>query len=123
MNHEWRPSDLIRDSRLKTEFTSSGHTKHSFFVSDRSNRQRKALHEERWQRVRELGNGTFGRVWLEQCVHRTSTGGRNRDAAARAVKEIGKGTATRSSIDYSRELEAIAKFSHEKVRYASVLAD
>jgi len=34
----------------------------------------------------------------------------------RAVKEIKKKDARQSgSIDYSRELEAIAKFSHEKV--------
>lgn len=33
----------------------------------------------------------------------------------RAVKEIPKEKSTSSHVDYARELEAMAKFSHEKV--------
>ncbi len=48
-------------------------------------------------------------VWLEECVTGPSLG------KVCAVKEIVKQTASASATAYSRELEAMAKFSQEKV--------
>lgn len=104
-----RLSDLVRDSQLTAAF-SSGLTLHSYHVSSRSARQRKQVVEEAWEVQRELGNGTFGLVRLERCVKGP------RAAQLRAVKEIIKApTQGAAVIDYYRELEAMAKFSNEKV--------
>jgi hypothetical protein len=70
--------------------------------------QRRIREQERWQRTKHLGSGSFGVVWLETCTEGSSSG------RVRAVKEIVKGTAS-VTVVYSRELEAIAKFSQEKV--------
>lgn len=69
--------------------------------------------EERWERGRNLGAGSFGTVWLEKLVTE------NDEEKYRAVKGIRKGVQRSKAIDYSRELEAIAKFSHQKVRESS----
>jgi len=66
--------------------------------------------EERWERGRNLGTGSFGTVWLEKLI------AENSEEKYRAVKEIRKGVQRSKAIDYSRELEAIAKFSHQKVQ-------
>src|SRR5205814_9192082 len=59
---------------------------------------------------RSLGTGAFGTVWLEKLVTE------NGEIQHRAVKEIRKSAQKSKAVDYSRELEAIAKFSHPKVR-------
>ncbi|KAF2498276.1 hypothetical protein BU16DRAFT_558348 [Lophium mytilinum] len=101
-------SDLVRDSRLKTRF-SSKYTQHVFYVSGETPRQRKVRREERWERGESLGSGSFGTVWLEKLMAEQT------NSKFRAVKEIRKVQRGSKAIDYSRELEAIAKFSHEKV--------
>ena len=101
-------SDLVRDSRLRTKFYSS-YTQHTYYVSGVTARQRIVKKEERWQRGGTLGSGAFGTVWLEKLVSDQD------ETKQRAVKEIRKNTHRSDAIDYSRELEAIAKFSHEKV--------
>ena len=58
---------------------------------------------------RHIGIGMFGTVWLEKC---TSDGG----SKLRAVKEVRKIRENFDSIDYDRELEAIAKLSQQKVQ-------
>ncbi|KAJ5129356.1 uncharacterized protein N7515_005395 [Penicillium bovifimosum] len=104
-----RISDLVRDSKLSTEFTSEC-TTHTFFGSTlvpgkrRSRRQRQ---EERWTKSKRLGHGSFGVVWLEECVA-------GRIGRLRAVKEIRKETVGFQEEEYNRELEAIAKFSHTR---------
>ena len=103
----FRATDLVRDSELTTRF-GDGTVQHIYYVSNRNARQRRIRIEETWRRERELGNGTFGRVWLETCVSGTKTG------EVRAVKEVSKNAAS-TAIDYGRELEAIAKFSHDRV--------
>ena len=102
-------SDLVRDSKLETEF-GLGYTQHVYHVSGDNPRQRKMRIEERWVRGRNLGTGSFGTVWLEKLVTE------NGEEKYRALKEIRKGVQRPKAIDYSRELEAIAKFSHQKVR-------
>lgn len=102
-------SDLVGDSKLETIFHHE-YTKHVYYVSGATTRERKVRREERWQRDRYLGSGAFATVWLEKFV--TDTG----EVQHRAVKEIKKKAKKTKAIDYGRELEAIAKFSHPKVR-------
>jgi hypothetical protein len=71
--------------------------------------------EECWERGRNLGTGSFGTVWLEKLITE------NGEEKYRAVKEIRKGVQRSKAIDYSRELEAIAKFSHQKVQKVPIL--
>ena len=103
-------SDLVRDSKLETKFY-PGYTQHVYYVSGATPRQRKVRKEERWERGRNLGAGAFGIVWLEKFVTE------NAEVKHRAVKEIRKTVQRPKAADYSRELEAIAKFSHSKVEY------
>src|ERR1700712_1173712 len=98
--------DLVWVSKLDTEFSSSpAYTQHVHYISGTTSRQRRIRKEERWKRERRLGNGSFGVVWLEKCIHGDGEG------KVRAVKEIQK----LDSSDYHRELEAIALFSHSRV--------
>ena len=66
--------------------------------------------EEYWRQVSRIGSGAYGSVWLEKCVQG------HRDVEVQAVKEVStRPLRSGLQIDYSRELEAIAKFSHDKV--------
>jgi hypothetical protein len=102
-------SDLVRDSRLETIFHRE-YTQHVYYVSGVTPSQRKLRKEELWRRERYIGTGAFGTVWLEKFATQ------NGEVQHRAVKEIKKSAQNSNAIDYSRELEAIAKFSHAKVR-------
>ncbi|CAI6089793.1 unnamed protein product [Clonostachys chloroleuca] len=103
-------SDLVRDSKLETIIASNGSVvRHISYVSNPRMRQRRMKKEETWRRQKKLGSGSFGCVWLEERLDGDDTG------RLRAVKEITKSReGKRSEIDYNRELEAIAKFSHSK---------
>lgn len=101
-------SDLVRDSKLETQFYRD-YTQHVYHVSGATPRQRKVRKEERWERQQRLGAGAFGTVWLEKFVTENGV------VQHRAVKEIRKSTEKSRAVDYSRELEAVAKFSHPKV--------
>jgi hypothetical protein len=101
-------SDLVRDLKLETTIV-DGTTIHTHNMSDSGAGRRRINVEEKWERQRKLGNGTYGTVWLEICVLGPKKG------QLRAVKEISKEVTTAEPIDYGRELEAIAKFSHAKV--------
>ncbi|KAH8896382.1 kinase-like protein [Thozetella sp. PMI_491] len=98
--------DLVLDSRLDTEL-GVDHTVHNTIEYDRSSSRKPVTITESWKKVRELGRGGYGKVWLEVCWAGRQEGG------FRAIKEISKDAAP-SSIHYDRELEAIAKFSHRK---------
>ena len=98
--------DLVQISKLDTQFHSSPkYVQHVKHISGNTPRQRRIRKEERWNRVRELGHGSFGIVWLEQCIQG------DRKEELRAVKKVQK----LESGDCYRELEAIALFSHAKV--------
>jgi len=99
-----RTSDLVLDSKLQTTFHNN-YTKHVIDVAGPNVHQRRTTQEQRWRRRKPLGRGTFGEVWLEELSAGQSS------VTQRAVKIIGRHT----SVDYSRELEAFAKFSHRKV--------
>lgn len=102
-------SDLVQDTKLETQFYRD-HTEHVYYVTGATPRQRKVRKAERWERDEHIGTGAFGTVWLEKSV--TENGA----VQHRAVKEIRKSAEKSRAVDYSRELEAIAKFSHPKVR-------
>ena len=107
--------DLIRDSKLETYFLPdcTVETVHRFQESDSASGQRLVTRLEHWRRQRRAGNGGFGTVWLEECIKAGRPGG-TQDGTVRAVKQIDMDTRF-GSIDYNRELEAIAKFSHSRV--------
>lgn len=102
-------SDLVRDSKLRTTFH-KGYTRHIIEAAGRSARERKLRQEQRWKCTKRLGDVTYGTVWLEELTGGTA------DVGLRAVKQIKKRIGRSQTIDYSQELEAIAKFSHPKVR-------
>lgn len=102
-----RISDLIRDSKLETQFH-AGCTVHTFQEPDPNSGWRVVTRLEYWHHEQDIGFGGFSRVYLEKCIR----GGRQ-DGAVRAVKQIPINA--RNKIDYNRELEAIAKFSHPRV--------
>ncbi|CAH0021318.1 unnamed protein product [Clonostachys rhizophaga] len=104
-------SDLVRDSKLiafQTDDTSI--VRHIVYTSNPHMRQRRMKKEEAWKRREKLGTGAFGQVYLEELLSGSEAG------KLRAVKEIAKTPPQdpRKEIDYTRELEAIAKFSHPK---------
>jgi hypothetical protein len=109
-----RLPDLIQDSKLETHFLSGPgnviETVHTYYEPDPTSRRRLVSRSEHWQRQRMIGSGGFGNVWLEKC-----TKGGNHDIEDRAVKQMGITRQHSARIDYNRELEAIAKFSHRKV--------
>jgi hypothetical protein len=125
-------SDLVKDSRLETSFPNSSicspdgcsHdgpkvTSHFFTETGRDAHQRSIRRREIWKREAFVGGGAFASVWLERCVDagfgRGAKGHGEDFPAVRAVKQIRRSTAAGESLDYYRELEAIAKFSHRKV--------
>ncbi|CEJ58057.1 Putative WD40 repeat [Penicillium brasilianum] len=108
-----RMRDLIRDSKLETEFLLD-ETVHRFQESDPISGRRLVTRSEHWRRQKRIGFGGFGSVWLEICNKGGRQDHRNQDGrAVRAVKQIDIDMQF-GSIDYSRELEAIAKFSHSR---------
>jgi hypothetical protein len=97
---------LVRVSKLDTQFYSNPeYTQHIQYVSVSALERRRVRKEERWRQVGRLGRGSFGGVWMEQCIQGDSEG------KLRAVKKVRK----LESKNYYRELEAIALFSHIKV--------
>ncbi|KAJ5358988.1 Tetratricopeptide-like helical [Penicillium cataractarum] len=110
-----RISDLVQDSKLETYFLPdcSVETVHRFQESDPASRQRLVTRSEHWRRQKRIGGGGFGTVWLEKCIKGGRPGATPQDGAVRAVKQIDIDTRL-GSIEYNRELEAIAKFSHSR---------
>ena len=99
--------DLVQVSKLDTQFHSDPeYIQHVQYVSGSTPRERKVRKEERWKKERWLGRGSFGTVELERCIQGDSEG------KVRAVKKVQK----LETSGYYRELEAIALFSHSKVR-------
>jgi hypothetical protein len=95
-----RPSDLVHlarlDAHVNEDTNAAAYTKldenGSFSI---------------WKRDRKLGQGGFGAVYCEKCTEGRDQG------KLRAVKIIQKQHA--GKLDYSKELEAIARFSQPKV--------
>lgn len=98
-------ADLVRLAQLNAttwedaQYTYVKHTYHGW--------QKEAIKENIWRRTyKPIGQGGFGAVFREECVEGSSKG------ETRAVKVLLKpNSSDAKSIDYSRELEAIARFS------------
>ncbi|KAL3483680.1 kinase-like domain-containing protein [Aspergillus germanicus] len=68
---------------------------------------RRQWRKETWRRIKCLGEGATGQVWLEECSEDEKHG------QLQAVKTMPK----RGRTDYYQELEAIAKFSQSTSKY------
>lgn len=99
--------DLVQDSKLITRFAENGIAVHTFFESDKA--RRRICREEHWRWERRLGRGGFGEVQLEKCI------AGQRRGAMRAVKITDRQSKSSKPLDFKRELETIAKFSHVRV--------
>jgi calcium/calmodulin-dependent protein kinase I len=99
--------DHVLDWKLEV-YVDEKSTIQTRYISDPAKGLWRSRVQETWQRTRRLGRGAFGVVNLEECASGPSQG------QLRAVKELHKGTVT-PLVYYSRELEAIVKFSHERV--------
>ncbi len=98
--------DLVQVSKLDTQFYSDPDcTQHVRYVFGHTSRK-KIRQVEKWRREKKLGRGGGGVAWLERCIQGDS------ERNVRAVKKIRK----IESSAYYRELNAIALFSHSKVR-------
>lgn len=107
--HAALTSDLVKDSKLETTTTGDGIIRHVIEIAGQNSRRRRVRQEQLWKRAESLGEGAYGEVWLEKLVGGTC------QVNERAVKVIKKRSQKQRAVDYSRELEAIAKFSHPKV--------
>ncbi|KAJ0424924.1 kinase-like domain-containing protein [Aspergillus carlsbadensis] len=105
-----RLPDLVRDSELETHFSPNCNveTVHTYHERKPRVRGRLAARTEHWRRLGKVGGGGFGSVWLEKC---TEPG--QYEPKVRAVKQM-EIKQWSTQLDYNRELEAIAKFSHRK---------
>ena len=103
-----RVSDLVLDAELETLFHSD-YTIHTHTESGLNEQERSTIRAEYWKRQKRVGRGSFGCVWLEQCMQGQG------EIELRAVKEVIKCPHATKKVDYNRELETILKFSHRKV--------
>lgn len=103
-----RLPDLVHDTRLITSFKDKL-TIHNYDESDDENDARSTLRSEHWEQTSHLGHGSYGDVWLQQCVSG------KRGYEQRAVKIIPRLRLKDKKDGYMAELEAIAKFSQRRV--------
>ncbi|KAI9368687.1 kinase-like domain-containing protein [Aspergillus egyptiacus] len=96
-------SELVNDAKLSVHFSS-----HCFSHEVFDPGVGRARHRlERWRRQRCLGRGAYGTVYLERCLDEERP-------KLRAVKVVPKTSHSSHAIDYTRELEAMVKFSQRK---------
>lgn len=103
-----RLPDLVHDTRLNTSFKDNT-TIHYYDESDDENDARSTWRSEHWEQTNHLGHGSYGDVWLQQCVSG------KRGYERRAVKIIPRLRLKDKKDSYMAELEAIAKFSQRRV--------
>ncbi|KAH9890226.1 protein kinase-like domain-containing protein [Xylariomycetidae sp. FL2044] len=104
-------SDLVQDSKIETTITVN-YTEHVFYSTGHTARDRLVRRTERWSRDGPsafLGQGAYGTVYRECCGRKL-----------RAVKEVKKYIVVGEELDYTRELEAIVKFSNPRYAYCFV---
>jgi hypothetical protein len=94
-------SELVEHFRLDAQ-CHDGHTLISLPVRGRRGEKR----QEKWTKLKPLGQGSYGIVWLEQKVGEDTTD-------VRAVKEIRKGMGHQLpfKVYYARELYAMARLT------------
>ena len=118
-----QPSDLVRDSEFVTLSCDDRQTIHEFVEEGWHPSQREVRRREIWIRdPNALGSGASGQVWREQLQ-----GTPRQQPKMRAVKQIlvtirhRRGTARVNREEYTRELEAIMKFSQKKVSFSVII--
>lgn len=97
-------------------------TVHTFRESNPTSGQCLVIRSEHWQPQKRIGAGGFGSVWLEKRIKGGRSGAIAHDGVVRAAKQIELDTRF-GPIDYNRELEAIAKFSHSRVSLESLISN
>jgi serine/threonine protein kinase len=97
--------DLVLDARLEVTILADG-TVYTF-------RDPPPTRQEHWKFERQIGSGSFGVVKLEKCTSGTP------DVSFKAVKQVKK-TMGKKSIDFTRELEIITRFSQKEVSISVV---
>ncbi|KAK2471583.1 hypothetical protein H9L39_16876 [Fusarium oxysporum f. sp. albedinis] len=97
--------ELVRDTELRTRFETP-YTIHEFLEAPHT---LAPARREVWKRVKTIGQGGFSYVCLEECVQ----GHAEDTPKTRAVKVISS-RQNADAMSYSRELEAVAKFSQKK---------
>jgi hypothetical protein len=108
-------SDLINHYRLVAHIHHD-YTEQVIHKSDPINGRRKVTIEKRWHKVKRLGKGAYGEVYLE----REETNGVE---SRRAVKQLPKLLQSGARVDYSRELSAMAILSKVKIPKKTCLVD
>jgi 2-hydroxychromene-2-carboxylate isomerase len=103
--------DLVHDSKIETRITPN-YVEHIFYEPGQSPQERRRRKVEYWLRDVVLGKGAYGVVYREKRRDHGDSG----EAVFRAVKEISKSVVHGEQLDYTRELEAVMKFSHQRVR-------
>jgi serine/threonine protein kinase len=100
---------IVLSTRLVVRFDSTKNVTHHFrYVAQP--RKRSVTVRNSWKRVKELGEGTYGKVYMEKCVDGPRLQG------LQAVKRTRK----KPNIDWEGELRAIALFSTEMFRNSFV---
>lgn len=94
-------NDLVDRFKLEVTILSSDHTLHTSYRSDLARGLDKEIGCKSWSRMKEIGVGNCGSVWLEEDTN----------GSERAVKRISKSIYTRDKIDYKREVAAMAVLS------------
>jgi hypothetical protein len=86
--------------QLRAYFTGP-YVEHHRFFSDPSRGIRQQHEVKQWQRLRKLGQGAWGKVYLQS----------EREGAVRAVKKLKKDLYKEKTMDYLREILAMAEVS------------
>ncbi|KAI9372471.1 hypothetical protein BJX61DRAFT_542702 [Aspergillus egyptiacus] len=100
--------DLVTDTRLRAELGESYTHYYTIQIDATSGkRPRRQWRKETWRRIRCVGEGASGAVWLEECE----------TAEKRGQMQVVKVMRKSPHFDHYRELEAMAKFSQSTSKY------
>ena len=102
-------SGIVNSFKLEAKIFPN-HTLHTSYRSKPARGLKKVTVTTSWSRIKEIGVGSCGSVWLESDPNRSE----------RAVKRIPKWIYTRNKIDYKREVAAMAilsKFEQNFVQF------
>ena len=96
-------SDLVDYFRLDASYDPlTLVTRETIRVSNGAQRKRQVTVVKEWKRIKRIGRGAFGTVWLD----------RDEDDEVRAVKEVAKeDSGAPLKVDYKRELLALGRLS------------
>lgn len=106
------PTEFVADTKFRVEFNSNLVYRYTFQSSNAQGRHlRRREKRDVWEEEKSVGSGSYGNVLLYKCL--TSED----QAELQAVKMVSKKSLSSGGVDLFKELEAIAKFSRQKVWY------